>query len=258
MFRRRRKRSRGTWFPITGAGYVFNENNFNTWNAQGFLNFASANDAELIGLGPLVWDAPLREDNITPGDPDTGHQLVDFVGNEYVLQRIVGESFINLETSGTEVPTGPEAVQVTLAFFVARSGDFNDTASEDKPIGAAGATEAELYGPDHLATAREPWIWRRKWILGNLAQPGTTIANAGIFPPTNVAYGGGVADGGHIDSKVKRRIGNDDRLWYVISAKPYPLGDNWTLTTATTFGVRYALDLRIFGSLRRARGKSAF
>lgn len=258
----RRRRRRGTWFPNIGS--QIGESLENYQGRQ--FNIAPANGGGIVtGILPLTFDTPFEGDRVSTGVDS----LSDLIGGEYTLLRIVGKLFARYtnESLAAANPTG-QACYLTCGFFVARANDEAVGGGEDTPIGSA--TEAERrdnYSPLEVDTVREPWIWRRSWILGlqgrqpgfsNAVVPFQAVTNPDLasWPSTTVAYGS-VHDGGHIDSRVKRRIGNDDRLWFGISAANFPFG------TTTTGGVNQtlitgALDYRIFGSLRKARGKSAF
>lgn len=259
---RRRRKQRVTWLPSLGTLYNKNEGIFGTWNIQGSINFDSSADVSLLKLGPVVYDAPLRDDTFPTTDNDAQHQLVDFIGNEYSLKRIVGKAFFHWDIANAmDQGSGPEAAQVTLGFFVARADDQGASQGEDLPVGGSTGANQLLYDPDDRTTIREPWIWRRKWIIGNPsgALPTNQVTGAFQFPPTNATgYGGGVADGPTIDTKIGRRIVNDDRLFYAISVKPYPLDKDYTVIPDSTTAIRYALDLRVLGVLRKAHNRSAF
>lgn len=258
--RGRRKRSKVTWFPLTGGSYNIGEPAAidTTWNIDHDLDIVST-DLQVLDVRPLVWDAPLEPDDGTTGS-DERHQLVDFVGNEYSLRRVVGKYYcwMRSNTLNDTTPSGPSAFQVVAGIFVARADDESAAFGSDRPVGFRATNTASLYSPDTINTCREPWLWRRRWLLGNPSGAGSAELQNGLvsMPTSNTIYGAGIFDGPHVDVKVGRRIGNDDRLWLVTSVKAFPLGGDWTSTVAWT--VSYSADLRVLGTLRRARGKSAF
>ncbi len=256
MFRKRRKQ-KVTWFPLLGFGYGDSQN---TWNVTGLASLSNT-DQELLKIVPLVWDAPLE--SAGAGGSDQAHQLVDFVGNEYSLKRIVGKFLAWIDSETNTGANGPQAIQVVMGLFVARADDSSGALGQDVPIGFGGADTASLYSPDHLDTAREPWIFRRRWVLGNNLFGGDgsdadhPVQGAHYFPFTTASgYGAGIFDGPNVDAKIGRRIGNDDRLFMAISVKPFPLGFEWNSTA--NFALRWSFDARVLGTLRKARNRSTF
>lgn len=261
-----RRRSRGTWFPNIGSQIGALPD---ATAGRQFALLLPVNSTEIItGIFPLTMDVPQEGDNLTTAT-DT---LSDIIGGEYVLQRIVGKCYIERQFV-TNAATGRDnnpAVLVAAGFFVARANDESVGGGEDTPIGSA--TEAERrdnYSPLEVDTVREPWIWRRTWILGNagsgqqlnvetggvsFAIP-ATIPSVAAYPRSTALYGS-VADGAHIDSRVKRRVSQDNRLFFAVSAKSFPI----TVETANAeiLSIVGYLDFRIFGSLRKARNSSAF
>jgi len=264
---RRRRRSRGTWFPTIGT-FIDGED---STSGKQFVLAALTTGAINTLITPVTLDRPREGDDI--GDDS----LADIVGSEYILLRIVGKLLayrtVDLAAGAGEVAfDNAPAVLFGCGFFVARANDASSGGGEDTPIGSASATERnDNYSPLEADTVREPWIWRRTWILGchgNNVTPqmngqlygGATDSPASpqgafAFPPSTALYGS-IADGPHIDSKVKRRIRQDDRLWFAISCCTWPI--NTAINTERNFGVRGYLDYRMFASLRKARNTSAF
>jgi len=268
----RRRRSRGTWFPNIGTA---GEGEENVQGRQFVLTFPVASAGILTAISPLTFDAPFEGDSISPA-PDAS--LADIVGSEYVLQRIVGKIYATRNTpvnSSTGFDTNP-AVLFSAGFFVARANDAAVGGGVDTPIGSATEPERrDNYSPLEADTVREPWLWRRTWLLGSalrapginaalLTPTGGTDRPAGAlnleitgFPASTALYGS-VADGPHIDSKVKRRVSQDNRLWFAVSAVPWPIGSETSAAGDQIMSIPGYLDFRIFGSLRKARGSSAF
>lgn len=259
----RRRRSRGTWFPNIGSQIGALTENF---MGRSFSIGAATNGSITTGILPLTFDTPFEGDRVSTGVDS----LADIIGSEYVLMRIVGKlfaSYSNPQLDGVGAPGG-SPIYFTAGFFVARPNDEAVGGGEDTPIGSA--TEAERrdnYSPLEVDTVREPWIWRRSWILG--VAGGRTSVSSAVSPqaafsnpnlaayPQSTALYGSVHDGPHFDSKVKRRVGQDDRLWFAVSTANFPFGA--TTVVGTTQGIiTGALDYRIFGSLRKARNSSAF
>lgn len=248
---RRRTKRKYTWFPVLGGD--------------------TASDGEGLELSTATRGIPCAKDgtvttDIFPLIPDQSHEtdigggraLVDFVGTSWFIKRLVGKVHISYEQnltapsgSGGAVATIPAACVVVAGFFVARQ----DATQPSVPIGDD-ANLNEDYSPLALATQREPWIWRRSWILGNNIAAGTNVGlspPAGFnFPATNASRS--VYDGPHIDAKTARRSQNDERLWFALSTWQWP-----TALIADNDGqLSYTLDLRILGALRRQRNRSAF
>lgn len=249
MRRMRRRRNRGTWLPTFGN------------DLSGTQFFVGGTEIGLplvagqivTGLYPLTFDYPKEPDEAGEAD----NSMADIIGSEYILRRIVGKFLVCREFEAAGTADDDPAIMVTAGFFVARAGE---SPNQDAPIGVAGATQSEVarnYSPLSGSTLREPWIWRRTWILGSYGVNGITTYSfhqARYFPPTNTQYGS-VSDGAHIDAKTIRRVGNDNRLFLAVSATPWPIGN---VVADPPVAVNARLDYRLFGSLRKARNQGAF
>lgn len=255
----RRRRSNGTWFPVFGTAQSgFEGQAIDIWGHSGTL-LAVTGTRVVTEIIPVTTDEPLNEQPLTSGT-DT---LVNLIGNEYFLRRLVGKVFCTYSTTGSIGEGGPQNVIVAAGFFVARA----QSQLTNVPVGVP-ATQAQSntnqetgfafnnYSPLANAAQREPWIWRRTWVLGDRqVDEGVPEQNPrGNFPFNNASYGS-VMDGPHLDAKTRRRVTSDDRLWFAIAATQWPLVGG---ETATTGAVAYGLDLRIFGSLRKARNRGVF
>lgn len=265
--RRKKRRTKYTWFPTAwtqGAG--------GSDHRLPGIDFALGVDSAgtiTTGIIPLTADAPKE-----PADNDprtTTGILPDIVGQEYFLKRIVGKFHIahvgfalyagGVPTEGT-ITTFPNATIVGAGIFVARADDLS-AGGVDLPVGATvGATLREQYSPLHVNTIREPWVWRRTWILGNplvklaFQRGSLTAVNGfagGFFPPTTAGYGS-IQDGPHVDAKTARRVSNDDRLWLAVSTQTWPV--NTAFQTDTE--IRGHFDYRILAQLRRAFNRGVF
>lgn len=256
MAGRRHRRNNGTWLPTLGTQLGENE----AFSSGFGFDIPAVFDQDITTvITPITTDTPLEGDSIT-----NTTQLVDVIGNEYFLDRIVGKLHIAASFS---VDDGPPAlwiggpVQVVAGFFIARCDDANP----QLPVGAATANAArDNYSPAELDTIREPWIWRRAWTLGTRGRgptfstgPAPPIGSlyGAVFPPTTADYGS-VLDGPHIDAKTKRRIGQDDRLFFAVSAfYPPQFGGGVVDAPAAVVGW---LDYRLHGQLRKARPDGKF
>lgn len=263
MARRFRKR-RGTWFPNVGTagpgeGADVDDDDAGLWFR--FVLPAVAGSGSFLTqtlILPLTFDQ-IEEDNL-----NVNERLANIVGSEYILRRIVGNLFVGRE-AGIDTAAGDySGVLVSAGFMVARQED--ESISPDIPIGANGVVESrENYSPAATSTIREPWIWRRRWILGRgsaggfTAQPnfqGPTFA----FPPSNVSYNGSNSNQ-YIDARTIRRVGQDDRLWLSMAVRG--LSDQWLAPFTADRSVQETdvhchLDYRLFGSLRRAKQTGRF
>lgn len=276
--RKRRTKRKFTWFPVIGsAGPVEDEDDFN--QLMGQFNVLP-NGSSLVFINPLIPDVPMEGDEIDPSAPG---QLVQALGQEYYIERIVGKIFLGVSGSADDSPTTvfPKTVLVGAGLFVARANDADVGGGANTPIGSASLAERqENYSPLGVDAIREPWMWRRTWIL-NTGRPnpntnaatgfgptfqsiGGTITFAPGAPKTNMQYGS-VLDGPHMDVKSVRRVGNDERLFLVVATRALDVEfasggvtPNAALDTVNGDGVVMAFDYRVLGRLTRSRGKSSF
>lgn len=234
---RRRRRRKYTWFPILGTSQGTDVPARTT--IESLAVDIDPTGLSLVGVKPVTYDVP-QDNNLNFATQTT--PLNDFIGDEYFIKRIVGKLFLQYLTTGT-LPPNP--VCVTAGLFIARCDDSNLNA----PV--AFATESDLYNPALTDTIREPWIWRRTWILGTQNNVGT----AGAWPQSNAVEPSGL-DGPHIDAKTARRVRQQERLFIAVAAQNYPV------LTPTPVGVTEEVlagfDLRILGSLRKSRNRDSF
>lgn len=285
-FTRRRRRTKYTWLPPIGeaggqgtglpprinddVGFDF------VINATADPNFQETS----VAIAPLVFDAPYETSSVlgTAGvASDT--PLGWFLNNEYILRRIVGNVFLTIDSRQTAVEA-PSAALVACGFFVGRADDTR--ADVDQPIGSSeGLLDAVAsskgaifnYSPLSPTTAREPWIWRRTWILSPwgsgirngsnqpLAPSGAnnlaTLVDGGggYFPPTNVHYPDDKTNH-YIDAKTARRVRQDERLWFVVAARAWGLHQG--ITNSDDLLLKGHCDLRFLGAARKARQRGTF
>lgn len=167
--------------------------------------------------------------------------MADFEASAYRLRRIVGKIFIGINQDLTvDQTTYPTNVLVGAGFMVLRVD----------PTGAPlRTTTPNDYSPIHLDATRDPWIWRRTWLLTN--QFGHTV-NGSLLgysqaPTYNGDYGSAL-DGPHFDQKTARFVSAEERLFFIISS--VNIGD-----AATTNGtVQWLLDYRLLGSPAKQMG----
>lgn len=169
-------------------------------------------------------------------------ELADFTQGGYLLQRIVGKLHIAMLGQSAEGSLYPAYAFVTAGFEVNRVDQQGDL--------LAGATP-DIYGPYTPLNERDPWLWQRSWVVSNGKTTPTvaagytdaSIAWNGINAPGN-QWNGSVQDGPHIDVKVKRRIGPEERLCFWISTwQEDDLGE-----TALPGDVYYILQYRVLAT----------
>lgn len=232
---RRKTRQRYTWFPNLGFQGTNPEDDFNgfPWSLTVPNTSGELSDALLFQLIP----------DFNPEEPDASNNLSDFIGNEYILKRIVGKLFASFGGNGAAAPI---SIILGVGFFIARTEADN----ADVPIGAQiDAAHRKLnYGVLNNQNIREPWIWRRTWMLKDRDNN-----PSGVGPGLDGTYAGGsLQDGPHIDAKSARRVRTDERVFVSIQA------GNHGATAAATGQVDGYLDYRLLGALRKAKNRSAF
>lgn len=170
--------------------------------------FILALTGNALGITPAVTVFPLVKDT-GPSTAGIDTSLADIASSGYRLRRVVGKAaFLVSQGVATDV-ADPTLFQVTMGIIVLRTQDPNAAA----PL--LGLTDPR-YSPQALRSASDPWIWRRSWLLSDIA--GATALTRGIFAPrSNLEYGCGSYDGPHIDAKTARIIGPEERLFGVIS-----------------------------------------
>lgn len=208
------------------------------------------NGDSIMGLSAPLEDLSTTTIDIT-GNP-TSLPMGFLTSNEYLLKRVVGKIYVSVsQIAGTQ----KGAILCAAGLFVARAENpAGDPGAEDFPIGARDVGVFADYAPLNTDTMREPWIWRRSWVLSN--QLSTLAAEIISYPKTNVEYGS-VADGPHIDAKTARRVKEGERLFFAVQARAFPVNH----TTAGDSGdvtVHFAYEVRALGALRKGHNRSAF
>jgi hypothetical protein len=254
----RRRRTKGAWFPTIGTALGQADQ---TYSGRAFavnVNTGVINTA----VTPLTFDVPFEGDFVSPGVDS----LSDILGSGYLLRRVVGRVFA-ARVSGLDPASNVDdnpAILFGAGLLVARANDANSGGGVDTPIGSATAAEIrDNYSPLAHDTIMEPWIWRRTWVLGRsgsnftagLTTTGDRIGSAvnAAFPASTALYGS-VSDGPTMDSKIKRLITGDNRLWLAVSATAFPFGS----VIDEAILVSGMFDYRIYGSIRKTHRSSAF
>lgn len=238
----RRRKNRGTWFPVLGTREQAGDDTHWDTSWFGALPTPTTSGApSSLNVRALTFDSTQEPDDVI----SQNFSLRDLVeGQDWTCQRIVGK-FHAQTLEGTSDPEGDWAnARVALGIFVARSKDDAQSEPDLDPV---------EFDPWVQSNAADSWMFRRTWVLGNtrinpVDQGGPT------FPGTTANYGS-VLDGPHIDVKSKRRIQREERLWGVISVRGWTPG--FADPIAPTLEVHWTFDYRIHGAMRRASNKRA-
>jgi len=265
---RRRRKFKGLWLPNIGTVDVDGDNIAITAGREVEIAASGGETKPVVGVIPLTFDQPQEAQTLVDNVP-----LIYQLGNGYTLRRVVGKFYAQYTpgvtfttTQGNTQGHTPPAVLLTAGLFVARAEDENIAAN--LPIGSlSGDSLIENYNPDTPNCIREPWLWRRKWILGNplmrqfadvnystLATPINPDIASAYYPPNTGSYGS-VWDGPHCDARTRRRVSSDDRLWLAVSLLAYPRRSGG-YTNPSQVNIHF--DYRLFGALRRDRNRGVF
>lgn len=258
---RRFRRNRSTWFPTLGTtwGEPGNQYHDASWSdTSGTVDISRAD-----GLFTTQFVLPITKDFTQLPSRDsslTGPSLRDEIeGQTWRLDRLVGNIVVtcNAAPGVSAVQPDPDTVwqniQVACGFFTARA---LETPGEEAFPDLTG----DEYDPLNVDNIQNPWIWRRTWILRNPfgKSPADFSLDNGI-PNCNIGYGPNRDT--EIDTKIKRRVPREHRLWFTIGALGWN-GNQVELNELADTGVqpvyKWNLDLRVVGSLQRARNLGTF
>lgn len=198
---------------------------------------------EVAHTGPAI--GVVADVKVTPVVKDTQQLLVasdatlsDIENNGYRLRRLVGKISWLVAQGVAADPTDPTLYQVGCGFIILRTSDGTN------PLQTASA-----YDPLAIRSWGDPWIWRRTWVLADQVAIAAGQNNIPA-PRTNLEYGGGNADGPHLDQKTARLIGPEERLFFVSSVRGLD-GD----PQAANPGLLLCLgDVRVLASMRTSVG----
>ena len=148
------------WLPVLGTG-------LGDTDSMVFRDLAFPLDPTgetSVLIFPVTYDDPKDDD-----EQDAQSQLTEFVGQEYILNSIVGKCHVGYMATAAnrdlEADQVPKFVGVAAGFFVARA-DGGAPGVDDVPIGASGGNATRRnYSPLSPDTMREPWIWHRSWLF---------------------------------------------------------------------------------------------
>lgn len=259
---RKRRRSNGTWFPILSTERTVESEVFATTLRRARLTVnVDGLGGPVNGVIPITYDEPQESPNIDPNVEG----LSEIIGNEYIIKRILGSCFVS-RSNMDEPESRREApgIVATAGFFVARAADDDTTTADNVPIGFGSVSHTNFanYSPQSAQAIREPWMWRRSWILGTNTSGPTTLGGTtdrdesiyGCYPQNNVNYPSAMTGPG-VDVKSRRHVRQDERLYFGMSAWPITFAvANWDIATE----VQFDLDIRLFGVLVKARARGSF
>lgn len=267
--RRRFRRNRGIWLPGIGREP---EDTTPTTALSTSVALSDSGDYlnGITGAIPVLLDTPRQR-----GDVNRDAAIGDILTNEYFLQRIVGKIYVDVKVDSPTWPDGesffadPNYIRanviVYVGFCIARADDQNS----EQPLGIT-SSDGWNYQVDNPDNTRQPWIWRRSWVLQPLwlydyFRRGVDTGNGANntwpamarAPSSNYELGFPLQEGPHIDCKTKRRVRQEDRLWMITTVRSFPAAT--ALPTSNFFTeVNIQTDLRFFGGLRRARNNGQY
>lgn len=239
---RRRRRNRGTWFPILPFNF----------GGEGYAN--STTDSRIVGVAAAAGEHTLQAIPFLPDEtPDidlinstTDTTLRDYVeGQAYILERVVGTVQWNMaQINSNEGPSRPHAVACCTALAILPVNDEDQTP----------AIPPAEWDPLEPANSAQPWIWRRVWYLAdNLSNSGLTSDRQTYLPSGNNEYGS-MREGTHIDTKgARRRVMREQRLFLIHATHSVDGADS-----AAGGEARVNTDIRIFASMVKQRNRSTF
>lgn len=254
---RRRRRPGYIWLPNLGSNFIPADSD---WDMA-----ATAGNIVVENTGtPNTFIVPITFDTGRAFDSELGISsptLSMLTGNDYLIRRIVGNFFAEVVPEYATDQAVPNALLVGAGLFVARAQTF-DVGSDDLPIGVNGFPVDEKerwedYSPLSREAHREPWLWKRTWVLGNRGVAvsddklaGTTFAgqNWSTFPANTALYPEG--SGAKIDQKTLRKVTKDHRLFLSISALNMPDVERQPATFAYSLQLNWMYDLRILAKMR--------
>lgn len=257
MVAKRRQRRKYTWFPTLGDGAASGEDDADDLYGQHFTLTVPSDGTQALAILPVVPDAPRTN---LPGLGAQQNSLEDIIGNEWMLERIVGK-FDWAAVLGFTLGAGDILVEnfdLAAGFFVARA----DHSGPDFPIGDS-LDLTNDYSPLNANTVREPWLWHRHW-------SGAWLTNLGGYPAlanrlsVDGPYGASASwtlpnanNGNLIDTSSVRRIGQDDRLYFAVAAQQNSWGFDPTAANVDP-DLRLSLFVRVLGRVLRAKNDGKF
>lgn len=238
MGRFRKRKPTVAWLPLLGQGQGSNR----SYIADGL---AIAFNGDIVtAVHSLVPDYPAESvQNVQV------ESLADYQESGYRLRRVVGKIYVAAnQYVGDGQNTYPTNALVGAGLIVLRVD-----ATTGAPLRAA---TPSYYSPLDRDNTRDPWIWRRTWLVSNsfAVPPGVSVSGNLEFPRTNAEYGS-AWDGPHIDQKTARKVSAEERLFLVISTQWPQFGTPGTQDGGVvyTYEARYLTSpLRVMGNRHNA------
>lgn len=236
MARRIRRRPTVVWLPLTSEDRLTSASPvtgvdcaFGQYTVT--VSGGATPGSQRTGIFPVVNDQPQNVAGLTTS-------LADSEGSAYRLRRIVGKIFVEYDQ---QVST-PRAQTVIL------TAGFMIVEVEPSLNFLPKSAQQEDYNVANIDGNRDPWIWRRSWVVGANEVGGSQFS---VPPQNNFSFGsGGVMDGPHVDAKTARSVKDNQRLALVMTStmiSPAASGTDVAVIVVTT-------DLRVLGSLRKQSG----
>lgn len=237
----KRRRRNGVWLPPDPYNAVFTATDVPIQTPlQSVIKVVPIDAPSSAGFSitksvPLIGD--LNEDIIAgvldptsiPGNRSSG--TLGDISWGYSLARVVGKIFANIEQDNITEDAASDFM-LTAGIIVRRVDDSG------LPVTADTFT-------DTYEASRDPWVWRRNWMLQNVG-----AANIGAFVwPRNNLEVPGVLDGPHVDAKTRRTVKLEERLFLDLTATALN-GTDMQVSTR----IRVNFDLRFFGRVFQSSG----
>lgn len=172
----------------------------------------------------------------------TVESLADVTQSAYRLRRVVGKIFVSMVQDAAQVPPQPIHCIVTCGFIILRTN----------PVDSLPLLNATAYDAQSLDNIRDPWIWRRSWMLMN--QPAFDALAPGSVEQffngqrNNQVGQASAFDGPHVDAKTARIVSDEERLFLVHTTTALSGSEQVSSIVQTVF------DLRILASMRSSQG----
>lgn len=170
--------------------------------------------------------------------------LADYQASGYRLHRVVGKFFACMD----QRQSVDQTIYPAWALLAAGLMVLRVDATNGAPLQAATPLN---YSPLNRDNTRDPWIWRRSWLLSDsFANIGANIdIGTQEFPRTNAEYGS-AWDGPHIDQKTNRRVSAEERLFLIVST----VWPNNGVQPTQAGQIRYVYEARYLSSPMRVMG----
>lgn len=257
--RRRYRKRRGNWFPVLGHAVSQNEGQY--WRADFRIGGSGQYLEPAPDNQPVTQVIPIVPDITVGQDPNVLYSLKDQVsGQAWQLNRLVGK--LHLAAAGPQAnPDDPPVDGANWPNVYVVAGFFIGPVADGPPVEQL---SPDGFGRDYEPMARynvgQPWIWRRSWMFSNPnAYTGDNRFVQKAAWPLNNSQEPSSLDGAHIDSKVKRFINAEHRLFFVCQVAGFD--QDWITVTGQQNqqpNIAGLLDLRVYGNLRRQRNLSSF